>query len=401
MKIRILCLLAVITFLSNRISFAQNQIDSAKAKVYKVAVFAPLYLDSVFSSGMLRNDKAIPKFIMPAVDFVQGAQIALDTFTLNNERVKAFIYDTKSYNQPLPWLIKNKLLDSLDLMIGSVKDIDFKQLADFALQKRIPFLSATYPNDGGVTANPFLGIINSTLKAHCEGIYSFILQNQGTDKIYLCKKSGVQEDKIAGYFKTLNEQEGKPPLLNIQTINIDSKVSPAFLKQRLDSTRKSVIIGGSLDESFAKNLADACYALRKNISITLIGMPNWDGFKTFIRKEADNDAYKDFPIHFTTPHYVEKNYYNSIITSEYNRRYKIKPSDMAYKGFETAYYFTRLLLKYPGDFMAHLNDKTFTVFHDFNFRPVFTKTNSDTPDYFENKHLFVMRIMNGEVLREW
>ncbi len=51
--------------------------------------------------------------------------------------------------------------------------------------------------------------------------------------------------------------------------------------------------------------------------------------------------------------------------------------------------------------MAHLNDKTFTVFHDFNFRPVFTKTDNNVPDYFENKHLFVMKIINGEVLREW
>ena len=160
----------LIALFSNRVSFAQNKTDTPKNKVYKVAVFAPLYLDSIFTSAKLQNDKVIPKFIMPAVEFVQGAQIALDTFTLNNERVKAFIYDTKSYNQPLPWLIKNKLLDSLDLMLGSVKDTDFKQLADFALQKRIPFLSATYPNDGGVTANPFLGIINSTLKAHCEAL---------------------------------------------------------------------------------------------------------------------------------------------------------------------------------------------------------------------------------------
>ena len=117
------------------------------------------------------------------------------------------------------------MLDSLDLIIGSVKDTDLKQLADFSLKKNIPFISATYPNDGGVTGNPFLAIMNSTLKAHCEGIYSYILQNHGTDKIILLKKPGVQEDKIVSYFKALNEQEGKP-LLNIQTIHFDSTISP-------------------------------------------------------------------------------------------------------------------------------------------------------------------------------
>ncbi len=173
------------TLLSGHTSLAKNNFDTVKAKVYKVAVFAPLYLDSVFTLQKLRNDKLIPKFIMPAIEFVQGAQIAFDTFTLNNERVEAFIYDTKSYSQSLHFLIKNKLLDSLDLMIGSVKDVDFKQLADFALQKQIPFLSATYPNDGGVTANPYLGIINSTLKAHSEGSNRFLLKNHDTTKIYI------------------------------------------------------------------------------------------------------------------------------------------------------------------------------------------------------------------------
>ena len=37
---------------------------------------------------------------MPAVDFVQGAEIAFDTFSLYNENVEAFIYDTKSFTQP-------------------------------------------------------------------------------------------------------------------------------------------------------------------------------------------------------------------------------------------------------------------------------------------------------------
>ncbi|MEJ7671534.1 MAG: hypothetical protein WKF59_02145 [Chitinophagaceae bacterium] len=214
-----------------------------------MGIFAPLYLDSVFTNSQLRLEKTLPKFIMPAVEFVQGAEIALDTLSVNNQRVEAFIYDTKSFSQPLPWLIQNRLLDSLDIIIGSVKDIDFKQLADFSARKNIPFISATFPNDGGVIENPNLIIMNSTLKAHCEGIYSYILQNHGTDKIILLKKSGIQEDKITSYFKTLNEQEGKP-LLNIQTIHIDSTLSSYFLRSRLDSTKRTVIIAASLDEVF-------------------------------------------------------------------------------------------------------------------------------------------------------
>ena len=386
----------ILFFTGSQNLFAQNTYSNPQ-KIYRIGIFAPLYLDSVFVNSQLRSDKTIPKFIMPAVDFVQGAQIAFDTLGLRNEHVEAFIYDTKSFLQPIPWLIQNKLLDSIDLIIGSVRDADFKQLSDFSAKKNIPFISATYPNDGGITDNPNMVIMNSTLKAHCEGIYSYILQNHGTDKIIILKKSGAQEDKIVSYFKMLNGQEGKP-LLNIQTIHIDSTLSTYLLKSRLDSTKNNVIIAGSLDEAFAKTVTDACYAIHKNYPIVLIGMPNWDGFKIFTAK----NAYKDFPVHFTTPYYNSKSsLYNTILTTEYNTRYKTKPSDMAYKGFETAYLFTKLLVKYPGGFISHLNDKSQTIFNEYNFRPVYLKKNSPTQDYQENKHLYVMRILNGSVTREW
>ena len=387
---------AILFFSGNQDLFAQNTYNSQQ-KTFRVGVFAPLYLDSVFENSQLRSDKTIPKFIMPAVDFVQGAQIAFDSLGLQNNHVEAFIYDTKSFLQPVPWLIQNKLLDSIDLIIGSVKDVDFKQLSDFSAKRNIPFISATYPNDGGVTDNPNMVILNSTLKAHCEGIYSYILQNHGTDKIILLKKPGQQEDKIAAVFKMLNEQEGKP-LLNIQTIRIDSTLSTYLLKSRLDSTKNNVIIAGSLDEDFAKKVTDACNAIHKTYPIILIGMPNWDGFKIFSGK----NAYKDFPVHFTTPYYNSKtSLYNTMLTTEYNSRYKAKPSDMAYKGFETAFMFTNLLVKYPGDLLSHINDRSQIIFNEYNFRPVYLKKNSKNPDYLENKHLYIMRILNGAVTREW
>ena len=392
-------LVGLFFFLASSFIFkASAQTDAAqRMPTYKVGVFAPLYLDSVFSNNSFRYNQGVPKFIVPAVEFVQGAQIALDSMKMGNENVKAFIYDSKAYTQSIPFLIKNKKLDSLDLIIGSVKDADYKQLADFALLKNIPFISATYPNDGGVTGNPFTVILNSTLKAHCEAIYSYLLQNHGTDLIYLCRKKGSQEDKVAAYFKMLNEQDGKA-LLNIQTLNADSSFTADFLKPKLDSNRQSVIIGGSLDESFATGLAVACYNLFETYPITLIGMPNWDAFASLQKK----DDFENFPIYFTSPYYNNKwDNYSKMLTAAYVKKYKTKPSDMAYKGFESAYLFTKLLTKYPDDFINHINDKSAKVFCDYNIRPVTLIKNNPVPDYFENKHLYFIKLFNGAKSKAW
>ena len=367
-------------------------------KTYRVGIFAPMYLDSIFTSaGTIRYTDAIPKFMTPGLEFVHGAQIALDSMKLGKENIEAFIYDTKSYTQPIAQLIKDKKLEQLDIIIGSVKDFEFKQLADFALAKNIAFISATYPNDGGVTNNPFLVIVNSTLKAHCEAIFSYLIQNHGTDKIFLCRRKGVQEDKVAAYFKMINAQEGKP-LLDIQTLNFDSIVSPGLLKNRLDSNRQTVIIGGSLDETFATNLTAACFELHEAYPITLLGMPNWDNFKALQKK----DIYEDFPLYVTTPYFNGKwDAYSKLVNAAYTKKYKGKATDIVFKGFECTYLFTKLVTKYPGDVINHLNDKGFRVFSDYNFKPVMLKKNAQFPDYFENKHLYFIRLMNGTVSKGW
>ncbi len=392
-NIRILALLILLA--QTNISFAQSAYTSADTKVYKVAVFAPMYLDSVFDNTDVSAGNSIPKFIMPAVEFVQGAQVAFDTLLLNGKKAEAFIFDSKSFKRPISWLITNKLLDSMDLIIGSVKEPDYQELANYSLKKGIPFVSATYPNDGGVTDNPDLLIVNSTLKAHCEGIFSYLLQKHGTDKVYLIKKKG--DDRIENYFKEINNVDGKP-IINIKTIALDSSISSYALLRRIDTFATTVIIGASLNETFAKKLADACYPIQKKHPLYLMGMPNWDGFKSFAKK----DAYPDFPILYTTPHFdAELNSFNDILVQKYFKLYRAKPSDMAYKGFEMAYYFLNILLHHPQNFMANINDSNYSVFHDFHFMPVFLDKNKEAPDYYENKHLFIMHILNGEVQREW
>ena len=394
MKKNFLFLIVALIFASLQFSYAQNEI-ATPPKTYHIALFAPLYLDSAFSMDEMNSGTSIPKFIMPAVEFVQGAHIALDTLTFNGKSAEVSIYDSKSYTQPISWLIKYKKLDNVDLIIGSVKDLDYHELADFALQRNIPFVSATYPNDGGIIANPFLIIVNSTLKANCEGIFSYLLQKHGTDKIYIIKRKG--DDRIENYFRNINYSEGKP-LLNMRTIMVDSTISTYSLMNRIDTLHTAVIIGASLDERFAKSLADACYPIQKKHPLILIGMPNWDGFRSLYQK----DVYKDFPIRYTTPHYDSTdNPFDSILVKKYFQIYRTKPSDMAYKGFGITWYFTNLLLQYPDSIISHINDSALSVFHDYNFRPVYIEKQNDTPDYYENKHLFIMEILNGDIMREW
>ena len=388
--------LFIIAFFCFKKVAAQND-TLIKNPVYKIGIFSPLYLDSVFSNNSFKYKQGIPRFILPALDFVQGTQVAMDSMHLKNENIETTIYDSKAFEQNIPWLIQNKKLDSLNLIIGNVKEAEYKQLAEFAIQKKIPFISSTYPNDGGITANPYVVIVNPTLRAHCETIYSYLLQNHGTDKIFLCRQNGKQEDMVAGFFKQINEQDGST-LLKIETLNFEQTVNIDFLKSKLDSNRKNIIVGASLDEIFVIKLTDACFKLQITYPITLIGMPNWDGMPGLHKKES----YPNFPIFFTSPYFNNKwDDYSKILISAYTKKYKGKPSDMAFKGFELMYLFTGLLTRYPGNLMDNLNDRSIKIFNEYNFRPVRLKKENEVPDYFENKHLYFIKILKGVVSKAW
>src|SRR5258705_5564399 len=99
MKKNILLLAVVLFFLASQ-SFSQDSI-SPLGKTYRIALFAPMYLDSVFTNNELISSNSIPKFIIPAIEFTQGARIALDTVSLNGKHAEAYIYDSKPYTQTI------------------------------------------------------------------------------------------------------------------------------------------------------------------------------------------------------------------------------------------------------------------------------------------------------------
>jgi hypothetical protein len=75
------------------------------------------------------------------------------------------------------------------------------------------------------------------------------------------------------------------------------------------------------------------------------------------------------------------------------------PGDMAFRGYESVYYFVNLLLKYHEGLMSHLDDKGFQTYTPLDIKPVFAGSASQVPDYFENKFLYVLRLQNGFVTR--
>src|SRR5688572_15621158 len=89
-------LLPGLLFLSVQFNALSAQ-DSVK---HKIAVFAPLFLDSAFNEhGEFRYGKQMPRFMQQGIEFYEGVQLALDSLAAEGNEMEVFVYDTRSLKQ--------------------------------------------------------------------------------------------------------------------------------------------------------------------------------------------------------------------------------------------------------------------------------------------------------------
>lgn len=356
----------------------------------KIALFAPLYLDSAFEGSSYRYEKSFPKFLNPGLEFYQGAQMALDSLQQKGAPLDVYIYDSRSRRNPLEQRLSSPELTDVGMIIAHATAQDVKILSEEAYRRKIPFISATLPNDAGVTNNPYFVVLNSTLRSHCEAIYQYLQKYHRNDKVILFRKNGAQENQIRDYFTEVSRTSATAPV-KIDFVDVGSDVEVGALINRLDSSRRNVCISGSLDEGFGMNLVEQLSSISTSYPITLIGMPTWDGFKQLSKPE-----FRNLEIMYSTPfNYSRTGGLSSAISAVFEESINSRPTDMFYRGYETTLRFALLLLDTKKDIASNLTRKGNYVFTQFDIQPVFLNKATMTLDYFENKKLYFIKYING------
>jgi hypothetical protein len=313
--------------------------------------------------------------------------LAIDSLNAENESLEVVFFDSKNIAQPVKNVLESPAMQGVSMMIAAFNNkSEVKELADFALNKQIPLISMTYPNDGGVKNNPFFALVNPTLTTHIEGIFKFLQKNYPTDPIIYVKKPGALEDMIEELFKDLNKKTPALPL-RIKTITATDSTNIASFNALMDSSKTNILFCGSLNETFGINLVKSA-AANKMYKSVLIGMPTWDAIK---------DLGKGTEIIYTTPYnYNRTDKLAQSITVSYRNKVAGRPSDMVFKGFEAMYHFGKLLIKHPNNIATQLSDNSFKLFNEFDFVPVKNKGEA-LPTYLENKRIYFIKKTDGVI----
>jgi hypothetical protein len=364
----------------------------------KIAVFAPLYIDSAFSGSEYKlGNNNLPKNMLPGLAFYNGVSMAIDSLEKENINARVLLYDTKGSTENLKDVILKPEMQDVSLIIASFNNnSEIKTLADFALQKKILLISPTFPNDGGVHNNPYFLIINSTLRTHCQNIYRHIQQYYSLGNIVYVRRKGNVEDFIQSSF--LSSVKTTPSVaLKLKIIELSDNFSNDDLMRHLDSTKRNTVICGSIDDAFDLKVLHTLNPKAASYRLTVIGMPTWEGIKDLDRSDCKNmDIVYSASYNFQRKDKAVKQFIN-----QYQDIYAAKPAgDWALQGFEAMYRFTRLVLQYGELAPQFLSSGKYKVFNDFDIKPVYMAGNNGQRgvSYMENKKLYFIKKNSGIVV---
>ncbi len=357
----------------------------------RVAVLAPLYLDSAFNGYEynLSNTK-IPQFFLEGLEFYNGVMMAIDSLQKENANIEVWIYDTHKRGQTIQQLLGEMQPLNFSLIIASLSSLnEQKYISDFSGKNSIPVISETYPTNAYLNYNPFFAMVNPTWQTHINAIYKYLDSNYRGQKIIYFTKNGSLEDAITKEFAGLNKNR----TLNFSTIILNDNFSDDDVLKHLDSTRQNLILCGTLNENFGSSLIKVLNDNGDSYRCIVTGMPTWSGLNETTGSSAD----KLQIIISTSYDYLRTTNVLNSISETYKTNFYARPSDMVFKGFESMYHFTKLLLKYPDNFINNISDTSYTVCNDYDFAPIrFSKT-SFIPDYLENKKIYFIKIVNGDI----
>ena len=369
-------------------------------KLYKVALFTPLYLDQVTrdTAFSVSSPAPLPGGALAGLEFYEGALLAQDSLQQDGIGVQLEVYDTKSATQPLGRLISSGKLDSANLLLGAVSGSELTELSRFAKQRHIHFVSATYPNDAGVRDNPYLTILNSTLQAHCTAIEQFVQQKFTDRNIIVIYQDNAQEKQNLSYLQAAYQKDGTGGKSPLRPLAWGNETTTAQLTPLLDKNKNNVIIITALYRQVAESIIGQLVSLTQTYTLNVVGMPTLDG-----DANLRSPTYKGLSIYYSTPYpyaYAANNAAINQMMWDFFRKYRSRPSDMALKGFESLYYLGKLLPGGEKRFNQNLTREEGSLLTRFRIRPVYAgRAASDgQPDYYENTHLYFMQIRDGKII---
>lgn len=363
---------------------------------YHVALLIPLFLDQ-FGNATAPIDAGHISFTF--VPYYQGVLIALDSIRQKGIEVSLHVFDVARDLSVARGVTQSAGFENMDLIIGPFYPETLAMVAGFGMQHSIPVVSPLLDDPKQLKGFSNLFQATASLETQIANLGKYIRNTYSGQNIILVHNNQPQAHGLIKGFKesmgernhnagnqgeTLNHQE---PLRNRNTLLIKEVVfrtsGISGLVNNLDRSKENVLVTLIDGEAFLSNYLRELNQLSQQFSITVFGIPQWTNYQTIDPRHLET-----LKVHIFSPEFIDySEQHIRDFVFRYREVFKTEPSDYAFMGVQTGYFFFHALGQYGKNFSRCINRiNGSSSFNPFGFSRLQTQY-----DGWENTHFNLFR----------
>jgi LysM repeat protein len=367
---------------------------------YNVALLIPLYLDNLTEEGFVSTADQEKSFGF--LEYYEGIMIALDSVRARGADIRLTVYDVGESEAKARTAIWQPEMAKMDLIIGPFFPEVFPMVANFAKDKNIPIVSPLHVDDRALLDRyPLMFQATPDLQTQMNDMAEYIVKNYPEENIivvhnnqqgvmhlissykqalnnglnrYFYERDSSHLSKLDGYYldgvyvgerisnvyvinDSLRQQQKKTG--NIADISFQqyagkdnvseivySRDGMETLVEKLDPTRKNIVVSLMGGEAIIANYTRQLSQLRDTFNLVLFGVPQWGEYRS-----VDANYLQQLNTHIFSPEFRD---YQKVHNIDFVRRYRnlnhVEPGVMGFKAAETGMFFFTALMQYGSQF---------------------------------------------------
>ena len=392
----------------NTASIVDNDSECAETtqNEFRIAMFLPFFLAdnapaSAPDSGMVKDNEGRFRYrdgrywIHPrsanALEFYQGALLAIDSLKRQGLNAKITEFDTMRDTLKMAQLLRSPEMRNMDLIIGPFYTELVNQVATFARENKIYYVSPIAINSESLKNNPYLMQVNTGEINTVGVITDHISKQENIHVILIGNRSEADQTLFNAYRNRLRTMFADANLTILQ-MRTDSLQEPdRYLKKE----QMNVVIIPSSIETFVNIVTVKLNAASNSYQINLYGPASWTKFT-----KLDMEYLHALEFHYPTAFYID--YEQPPVKKflqQFRKYYFTEPTmltgldvispfayQFAFLGYDITFFFVSAMKKYGKDFGRCIpNFRMPMLQSDFRFEKI------DPFSGYMNKHLDIYK----------
>jgi LysM repeat protein/ABC-type branched-subunit amino acid transport system substrate-binding protein len=307
---------------------------------------------------------------LPFLEAYEGILVAVDSLRSLGLSVELDVFDTGADTLQIKRLLWTGMLSDVDLIIGPVFSRNVEQIAPWASEHNIPFVSPVPLRDMNITRNkPTMYRVFPSENVIQDVMVDELRSHRGSNIVFLYADTAMYDpstvslwEKVRGVVAETAPDDTVQPVPYYFTglpAKRDTYSDITSLESVLDQEKENVIVLASASTAVVSSALSALHSFARKYDIKVIGFPDIRGLET-----VDLRYYYDLELLIPAECYID---FDSPATRSfsisYRKKFKTEPmaESFAWRGFDIAWYFIggiatggRRFLMDPGTFNPEL-----------------------------------------------